>query len=307
VVRARTQRGGFSPGVAARLELADGRRVFLKAVSAEVNPDSPGLYRREARVAAALPAKAPAPALLWMDEEGPWVALAFEEVDGRPPRLPWRRAELTRVLDALHRSSRDLTPSPLALPSFARAHQALFGHWDARGRAVGASGPAPFGPWVRGRARDLARLEPGWRRASAGRSLLHCDLREDNVLLTSRRVFFVDWPWACQGAPWIDLLLFLPSVAMQGGPPPWELFDPHPLAEEASPAKVDALLVALAGFFLFRGAAPPPPGLPLVRRFQWEQGRQVVRWLRYRWEGVDAENGGVPAFAFRPSGPSASP
>jgi hypothetical protein len=33
VVAARTQTGGFSPGVAARLELADGGRAFVKAVS----------------------------------------------------------------------------------------------------------------------------------------------------------------------------------------------------------------------------------------------------------------------------------
>ena len=281
--------------------------MFLKAVSAEVNADSPELYRREARVSAALPAGAPAPTLLWVDEKGPWVALAFEEVAGRPPRLPWQRAELNRVLDALHRSSRALTPSPMHLPPFAQAHRTLFGNWNRYGGAPGAPGPVPLGPWVRARVRDLARLEAGWARASVGPTLLHCDIREDNVLLTPRRVYFVDWPWACVGAPWIDLLLFLPSVAMQGGPPPWELFDPHPLAREAPPTQVDALLTALAGFFLFRGAAPPPPGLPSLRRFQWEQGRQVIRWLRHRWEEVDMEDGGVPAFPFRPSGPSASP
>ena len=32
VAAARTQTGGFSPGVAARLELTDGRRAFVKAV-----------------------------------------------------------------------------------------------------------------------------------------------------------------------------------------------------------------------------------------------------------------------------------
>ena len=41
VVRAVTQPGGFSPGVAARLELEDGGRVFVKAVGPEPNPDSP--------------------------------------------------------------------------------------------------------------------------------------------------------------------------------------------------------------------------------------------------------------------------
>ena len=37
VVRATSQPGGFSPGVAARLECADGSHRFVKAVSAEAN------------------------------------------------------------------------------------------------------------------------------------------------------------------------------------------------------------------------------------------------------------------------------
>jgi hypothetical protein len=56
VVAAHSQSGGFSPGVAARLRLADGTRAFVKAVCSSPNADSPGMYRREARVAAALPA-----------------------------------------------------------------------------------------------------------------------------------------------------------------------------------------------------------------------------------------------------------
>ena len=38
--------------------------------------------------------------------------------------------------------------------------------------------------------------------------------------LTPTRVVAVDWPWACVGAAWVDLLLLLPSVTMQGGPDP---------------------------------------------------------------------------------------
>ena len=41
VAGAVTQVGGFSPGVAARLRLVDGRRAFVKAVGPEPNPASP--------------------------------------------------------------------------------------------------------------------------------------------------------------------------------------------------------------------------------------------------------------------------
>lgn len=50
VVEAMTAPGGFSPGLAARVLCADGRRRFVKAASSEVNPDAPRLHRQEARV-----------------------------------------------------------------------------------------------------------------------------------------------------------------------------------------------------------------------------------------------------------------
>ena len=50
VVEAREQVGGMSPGCATRLTCADGTRAFVKAVGAELNPDTPGLFRREVGV-----------------------------------------------------------------------------------------------------------------------------------------------------------------------------------------------------------------------------------------------------------------
>jgi hypothetical protein len=47
IVASSTQYGGFSPGVAARLVTASGRRAFVKAVGPELNPDTPGLFRQE--------------------------------------------------------------------------------------------------------------------------------------------------------------------------------------------------------------------------------------------------------------------
>ena len=82
--------GGFSPGLAAQLGTMDGRRVFVKAVGPEPNPDSPAAHRREAEIAAALPPDVPAPRLLWSYDEGEhgWIVLALEDVDGRTPPSP---------------------------------------------------------------------------------------------------------------------------------------------------------------------------------------------------------------------------
>ena len=82
IVSAVNQPGGFSPGVAARCALDDGRRCFVKAVSSAQNPVSPSVHRREAVVAAALPAGLPVPTFLGSHDDGEWVALAFEDVEG---------------------------------------------------------------------------------------------------------------------------------------------------------------------------------------------------------------------------------
>jgi hypothetical protein len=127
VVSARSQAGGFSPGVAARLQLADAARVFVKAVCGSPNPESPDIHRREARIAAALPAHVPAPALRWSWDDGDWVVLAFDDVDGRAPELPWRTQELERVLAALHALATGLTPSPISLEPATESLARLFG------------------------------------------------------------------------------------------------------------------------------------------------------------------------------------
>ena len=87
---ATTQPGGFSPGVAVRLELMDGRRAFVKAAHPAANPITPDIHRREARIVAAMPADAPVPKLLWVLDDGPedWVVLAFEDIEGRLPVDP---------------------------------------------------------------------------------------------------------------------------------------------------------------------------------------------------------------------------
>src|SRR5438105_15321277 len=49
----------FSPGVAARLRLADGRGLFVEAVGPTLNAESPAIRRREARIVSALPLTVP--------------------------------------------------------------------------------------------------------------------------------------------------------------------------------------------------------------------------------------------------------
>jgi hypothetical protein len=270
VVEAVTQPGGFSPGVAARLRCADGTRAFCKAVSELTNTQAAEMHRREAAITAALPVSAPVPRLLTCYDDGTWVALLFQDVAGRQPSLPWRADELTDVLKTLADAS---------------TLQTKYGQ-DFSGWRLLAAGPAVavdrLDPWSRRHLGTLAALESEWADAAVGETLVHCDIRADNLLLCADRVWVVDWPAACKGAAWFDVMAFAPSVAMQGGPLPEELLARHPAARGADPDAVLSAACALAGYFTLGALQPPPPGLPTVRPFQAAQARVARAWLARR-------------------------
>ena len=286
VISVASQPKGFSPGLAARLTTAEGQRVFVKAAGPEPSPDTASFHRREAKIAALLPPTAPAPRLLWSydDPASGWIVLAFQDVDGRHPAQPWRLDELTRVLDALIVLSESLTPSPLPPGSVPTAGDvfstSIFG-WRELQQAD-SDILDRLDPWSARHLADLAAIEATAREAVAGDTLLHADIREDNLLLTADAVWVVDWPHACVGAAWVDVVAFAPSVVMQGGPPPEDILNYHPAARQADPDAITAAIVSLAGFFTYRALLPPPPGLPTLREFQRAQGDVAQAWIADR-------------------------
>jgi aminoglycoside phosphotransferase (APT) family kinase protein len=281
VVAAISQPGGFSPGIAARLATADGRRVFVKAVGPQPNAFSPELHRRELATVPALQDFAPVPRLLWSHDEGPggWVALAFEDIAGGTPAIPWDPRDLDRVLAAMGDLAEALTPSPVhAVPHVSDWSVLVTGYW----RLLAKSPPDGLDDWSRRNAAALVPLEDHAPLAASGESLLHLDLRSDNLLLDDNRVWFVDWAHARIGAPWVDLLYFSPGVELEGGPPPEELLAGNRLLAVAPDDDVTAVVAAIAGFFTWGALQPPVPGLPTVRAFMGAQGDVARRWLARR-------------------------
>jgi aminoglycoside phosphotransferase (APT) family kinase protein len=269
--------------VAARVRCADGTRWFVKAASAEHNPDAPRLHRQEASVLAGLDpliaaGRLPVPRLRGTAGLGPWFALVAEHAAGRQPALPWRDGELGLVLAALGRLAAALTPAPVAVtvPAVAGYLAADFTGWRTLART---GGDDRIDPWSRARLPELAALEATWAAHAAGGTLLHTDIRADNLLLTGGGVRVVDWPHACRGAAFADLVFFAPSVAMQGGPEPAALLARSGAGRAASREAVAAVVCALAGYFTERSLRPAPPGLPTVRGFQAAQAEVTRRWL----------------------------
>ena len=286
VISADSQRTGFSPGVAARLRLADGRRLFFKAVGPEPNAESAGMHRREARIVSALPNNAPVPRLRWSFDAGEqgWVVLVFDEVHGRHPAEPWRTDELDRVLDGLGQLAEMLTPSPRAAGEVSSAAEALSTDicgWQ-RLRNEQSSELERLDAWSRRHLERLADLEALAPAAVTGDTLLHFDVRADNLLLAPEHVWFFDWPHARTGAAWLDVVGFAPSVTMQGGPPPEEVIAHYAACRSADPQAVTAAVAAIAGYFTRQSLQPPPPGLPTVRAFQAAQGVVARDWLALR-------------------------
>ncbi len=286
VVSAASQAGGFSPGIASRIQTVDGGRYFVKGAGPVPNRDTPGMHRREAQVLAAMPDGVAVPRLLWSydDEETGWVLLVFQDIEGRHPRMPWRIDELDRVMDGLARIADALTPSPIPVSlagSARRAFDRSINGWQQL-----AEGPPSdldrLDAWSRRNLDRLVELESQSPVAVDGDTLLHLDVRADNILLAGNEVWLFDWASACVGAPWVEAIGFAPSVAMQGGLRPEQLLTRYPAARSADPAAITAAVAATAGYFTHRALQPPPPGLPTLREFQAAQGAVARDWTTIR-------------------------
>jgi len=279
VIDAVTQPGGFSPGSADRVLLASGRRAFVKAASADTNLVTVRLHRAEAAITAGLPPNVPAPELLGMYDDGTWVALVLSDIAGRHPQEPWRADDLALVLDALADMAHVAVPHGLELP---RQEAELSGPFKGWERLI-ANPSDSVGPWASQRLKVLAEMATRGTAASAGQSLVHGDLRADNILLTASGPVLIDWPWACVGALWVDALGVLASAKTYD-----HAFDAeawlagHRIFTGVSDGDVNDVLAGLAGYFADMSRRPAPPGMPSIRAFQALQGDAVLAWLARR-------------------------
>ena len=286
IVDAQSQGSGFTPGFASRLTCADGRRAFVKAASG-AHAAIADCYRDEARIVAGLPSGLPVPALRWVSDDGDWIVLCFDDVAGRVPQRPWQRDNLERVLAVVTELADALSPAPpgLRVPT---VHDALaddFSGWRSLAGAASAAdlrGLFGDGEWIATHLDRLADLETGAVSSCAGQSLVHCDLRSDNVIITADgRTYVCDWNWPCLAAPWLDVVMLLPSAHADGYDAD-ALLAAHPIGRLADAAAVNAVLAGLAGFFAVVSRRPEVPTSPALRRHQAAYGAATLSWLRAR-------------------------
>jgi hypothetical protein len=281
VVSAVSQSGGFSPGAAARLVTADGTRAFVKAVGPELNPESPGIHRGELAAMRAMPKTPWTPRLLGGYDDGEWVALLLEDVDGRQPHHPWTADEVELVFGALGELSAVLTPTPWPeAPSLAELGAPFLTSWSQ----LAVELPDDIDPWIRDHIDGLLELQNRALVATRGDVLTHWDIRADNVLVTpAGRVVFVDWAWACQAAGWVDTVVSALDLVISGSPVDAdELLAKHRSTAAADPNDVTALIAAITGALVERSRAPAPPGLPTIRDYQRVSAKTLLEWTKRR-------------------------
>jgi hypothetical protein len=272
VVSAESRGGGFTPGFASVLTCADGSRHFVKAASTAAQRMFAESYRVEAQKVAALPEGVPAPRLLW-SEDGDWVVLGLEYVESVAPRRPWRRTELDACLDALEVVAERLTPVPddLVLDPIA---EELAG-WPALWDEVRTSDDRPH-------ADEAAALAASFAEVVGGDTLVHTDIRDDNVLITADgRALFCDWNWPVVGADWLDSLIVL--IGPRGdGVDVEAVIAERRLLRDVPAEYADRVLAVIGGYLLKCAGDPVPPTSPYLRAAQRWQGEVVWDWLSER-------------------------
>lgn len=280
VVEAVTQEGGYSPGAAARVRLASGGRAFVKALGVDLHSTSVGLYRNEAEAMPHLPADLPVPRLLDVYDDGEWVALVYEDVEGRHPEIPWRPHELDRVTGAIADLGAALDPSPWpGAPTFADVNAGVIQAW----RALATSPPPDLDSSVRRMLDRLAADEVDLAEVVRGGALLHNDIRSDNVLLTpDGGVVFVDWGMPCQGAVWQDLMMFAFTAEFQGGADADILVRTHPLTRDVAESSIDVVVVAGYAAYRLLAQRPVDPLMPDSKAYHIACAEASLRWLRRR-------------------------
>lgn len=138
-----------------------------------------------------------------------------------------------------------------------------------------AEDPAPFlslgiaaAGWLETALPTL--LDAAARTPLAGDSIIHCDVRSDNLCIRDGRAILFDWNHAGLGNPAADVAVWLPSLRLEGGPAPEEVAPRFP--------GVDEFAAFVSGFFASHAGLPAPEGAPTVRAFQLRQLEVALPW-----------------------------
>jgi hypothetical protein len=248
--------GGYSRNEHWTVVCSDGTRAFVKVASIEPGPQ---WLRDEVAVYECVAGPFMPRFLGWEDGDEPLLVLEDLSHGARFPP-PWEPGDVESVLATLG----ELAAVHAQLP---RLDETPLAGWDDVARDPGPllSLGLVSAEWLEKALPsllDAARATP-----LAGDSVVHCDVRSDNLCLRDGRAVLFDWNHARSGNGTFDVAFWLPSLALEGGPTPFGL------SRDA-----DELAAVVAGFFGALAGLPPPEGAPRVRSFQRAQFEVALPW-----------------------------
>ena len=241
-----------------RVEL-DGGSAFVKVALDELAAD---WLRKEHNVYSSVRAGFIAELLGWHDDGV--TLLAIEDLSGAHWPPPWPDDGVAAVLAAL--AQVHATPPPPGLAAL----ESLRGELDGWPRV--AADPEPFlslglcsREWLEASLPELSAASATC--ALAGEAFMHLDVRSDNLCFRDGQVILVDWNWATVGNPLLDVVGWLPSLRLEGGPDPWTIVSDS-----------QGLASLIAGFFGSHAGLPAPATAPRVREIQKRQCAVALAW-----------------------------
>ena len=193
--------------------------------------------------------------------------LLLEDLSGARWPPPWEPGDVDRaraVLDEVHGSTVE------GFPRWEDTGIDLAKWADVDVAAVAALGVCSSG-WLEAALPDLVAADQA--AVLVGTDLCHNDVRSDNLCFAADgQTVLVDWNWAAVGNGALDLVAWIPSLALEGGPRP----------AEALPDADPALVALCAGFWAFHAPEPPPfPGSDL-RTLQRRTLEVTLPWAAER-------------------------
>ena len=233
-----------------------------------------------------------APAVLGSFKFDDWSLLLLEDV-GPKTAPPWT-ASLTRAvvgeLAAFHESTArhslpEWVPTPgLVASSELRTRRCAFGLEDLVACVALVGSKAGEGErWIKAYGPVLAEASARLPDEAFNRTLIHGDIRSDNLRLVDGRLIMFDWPQASNFPPEFDLAAFAQAATVEGGPVPQVIANWYAERGAINPDALDAAVASVAGYFANAAWRPGIPELPRRRAFQREQLKVSLIWAAHRF------------------------
>jgi hypothetical protein len=213
-------------------------------------------------------------------DDGDWVALLIEDVEGRHPDFT-DATELEAVLDGVDRLGEVLreraVPTSIDLLDVGK----VFHKWaDSLASLADPPPGTPVPEWL--------RSDPhGWAdvlRAEGDRPMpdaVHWDIRVDNLLRRpGGEVVFLDWGTTARGPAWVAPLL----ARLEHVETPWfdESVGRSPTLQEAGDEVVTAFLAGFSAHMAIRSAVAVDVNLPTLNDFRIQESRRMLEAVARR-------------------------